>query len=212
MATNVYIDGFNLYYGSLRRRWPQYQWLDIQAFSQSLLPSHSINKVRYFIARLEPSPHNPGASARQKLYLRALETLPKVSIHYGHFTSHDVRMPLSNPPAGGPSTVYVRRIDEKGTDVNLATFLLLDCFRNDCDEAVVISNDSDLATPIQAVRDELGALVGVVNPQHRKFRSALLGRAASWGFQDINRRHFRDSQLPHTITDVVGTFSKPSSW
>ena len=212
MATNVYLDGFNFYYGSLRNRWPQYKWLDIQEFSQSLLPRHSINRVRYFTARINRTAFDAGAPIRQQLYLRALATLPKVTIHYGHFTSHDVRMPLSNPPASGPSHVSVRRTEEKGSDVNLATYLLLDCFRNDCTEAVVISNDSDLATPIRVVRDELQIPIGVINPHQRKFRSALLSQAASWTFQDINRRHFRDCQFPQTLTDAVGAFSKPPGW
>ena len=211
MATNLYIDGFNLRYG-LNSRWPEYHWLDLQSFSQSLLPHHNINKIRYFTARIWTSARDPGASARQGAYLRAIQTLPKVTIHYGHFISRNVSMPLSRPPTSGAQTVTVRRIDEKGTDVNLATYLLLDCFRNDCDEAVIISNDSDLATPIQVVRDEFNMRIGVINPQHRKFRSALLRNAASWTFQDINQRHFRDCQLPPTITDAAGTFAKPARW
>ena len=86
-------------------------------------------------------------------------------------------MRISNPPPFGPPSIYVRKVEEKQSDVNLATYLLLDCFRNDCDEAVIISNDSDLATPIQVVRDEFNMRIGVINPQHRKFRSALLRNA-----------------------------------
>ncbi len=207
MPTNVYIDGFNLYYG-LKNRWPEYKWLDIQSFCQSLLPQHHLNRIRYFTARVQ----NPRPAQNQRAYLRALETLPKVVNHYGYFASRDVQMPLSNPPASEPSLVSVRRSEEKQSDVNLATYLLLDCFRNDCTEAAIITNDSDLATPIQVVRDELKVRVGIINPQHRKFRSTLLSQAASWKFQDINRRHFRDNQFPPTITDAAGTFSKPSGW
>ena len=207
MTTNVYADGFNLYYG-LKNRWPEYRWLDIQAFCESLLPRHNIKRIRYFTALVT----NPVSAHRQHSYLRALQTLAKVQIHYGHFTAHDVRMPLSNPPPYGPSSVYVRKIEEKQSDVNLATYLLLDCFRNDCTEAVVISNDSDLVTPIEIVRDEFKMRVGVINPQHRGFRSSRLSNAASWTFQDINRRHFRDSQLPPALSDAIGSFSKPSRW
>lgn len=207
MSTNVYIDGFNLYYG-LKDRWPEYRWLDIQSFCQSLLPQHNLNRIRYFTARVQ----NPGPAHNQRSYLRALETLPNLNVHYGYFATHDVQMPLTNPPSTGPSLVFVRKNEEKQSDVNLATYLLLDSFRNECTEAVVITNDSDLATPIQVVRDELKVPVGVINPQHRKFRSALLSQAASWKFQDINRRHFRESQFPPTLTDASGTFSKPSNW
>lgn len=76
-------------------------------------------------------------------------------------------------------------------------------------EAVVITNDSDLATPIEVVCAQLKIPVGVINPQHQKFHSTLLRKVASWTYQSINQRHFRDNQLPPTITDAAGTFSKP---
>ena len=48
--------------------------------------------------------------------------------------------------------------------MNLATHLLLDGFRNRYDSAVVISNDSDFATTIQAVKDDLKKNIGVISP------------------------------------------------
>lgn len=41
--------------------------------------------------------------------------------------------------------------EEKGSDVNLATMLLLDGCGRKYDVAMVISNDSDLALPIRMV-------------------------------------------------------------
>jgi hypothetical protein len=65
--------------------------------------------------------------------------------------------------------------EEKGTDVNLATRLLLDGFNRRYESAAVISNDGDLKMPIRVVRDELGLHVTVVNPVlHSKHRSAAL--------------------------------------
>ncbi len=212
MATaNVYIDGFNLYYGSLKRNFPQYKRLDLQSFAESLLPGHHVNRVRYFTARLRNAAHKPGTADRQRIYLRALATLPKVSIHYGHFSTRDVYMPLTEPPPDGPPTVQVRRTEEKGTDVNLASYLLWDCFFGDCDEAAVISNDSDFAEPIRLIRDELKKPIGVINP-HSRQRSARLHRVASWSYASINRRHFQDHQLPQQLSDSHGTFYKPPEW
>jgi hypothetical protein len=48
-------------------------------------------------------------------------------------------MPLAHPRPGGPAAVEVIKTEEKGSDVNLATYLLLDAFRRDCDTAIVIS-------------------------------------------------------------------------
>jgi hypothetical protein len=48
MATNVYVDAFNLYYGSLRGT--PYRWLDLGALCARLLPKDRINRIRYFTA------------------------------------------------------------------------------------------------------------------------------------------------------------------
>ena len=55
------------------------------------------------------------------MYLRALATMPHVSVRLGHFLTSTVRMPLVAPPPGGPRTVEVIKTKEKGSDVNLAT-------------------------------------------------------------------------------------------
>jgi hypothetical protein len=83
-------------------------------------------------------------------------------------------MPLANPRPGGARTVEVIKTEEKGSDVNLATFLLLDAFKRDCNVAVVISNDSDLKLPIEVAQNELGIRVGVVNPHPPARRSRAL--------------------------------------
>jgi hypothetical protein len=58
--------------------------------------------------------------------------------------------------------------------VNLATYLLLDAFRRDCETAVVITNDSDLKEPIAVAERELGMVVGVVNPHLASRRSRAI--------------------------------------
>ena len=55
--------------------------------------------------------------------------------------------------------------EEKGSDVNLATYLMLDGCRNAYDVAIVVTNDSDLAEPIRLVRSEFGLRGVIVNPR-----------------------------------------------
>jgi len=172
MGTNVYVDAFNLYYGSLKGT--PYRWLDLGALCARLLPKDRINRIRYFTATVSARPDNPDAPQRQQVYLRALETIPGLSIHYGHYLTHVTRMPLVNPPPRGARTVEVVKTEEKGSDVNLATYLLLDAFQRDCKVAVVISNDSDLKLPIEIAQTELGIRVGVVNPHPPGRRSRAL--------------------------------------
>ena len=125
----------------------------------------------YFTARVKSSPYDPDIERRQETYLRALATLPKVEIHYGQFRRSRVRMPLANPPSNGPATALVIRTEEKRSDVNVATHLMLDACDGDFDEAVVISNDSDLVEPIRAVRERFGLRISVINPGIRKNQS-----------------------------------------
>ena len=46
----------------------------------------------------------------------------------------------------------VWKTEEKGLDVNIASYLLVDGFKDDYEVAVVISGDSDLTTPIALAR------------------------------------------------------------
>ena len=212
-AINFYIDGFNLYYGSLKTRWPEYKWLDIQAFCEGLANGRAINRIRYFTARVKNNTRNPNAADKQQVYLRALATLPKVEIHYGKFTVRDVMLPLTdNPSRERPAIVKVIKTEEKRSDVNLATWLLLDCSENVCGEVVVISNDADLLAPVEAARDRFDKVVGVINPLPAKFRSKTLADAASWSYQTINRSYFANSQFPPRLKDAKGWISKPSDW
>jgi len=52
--------------------------------------------------------------------------------------------------------VWVDKTEENGSEVNLASHLLRD--------AVLITNDSDLAEPVWIVAHELGLPVGILNP------------------------------------------------
>jgi hypothetical protein len=158
VKANVYVDGFNLYYGLkyYSKRGRQYKWLDLAAFCQRILPRDTVDRIHYFTALVVPPPWDPLMGQRQQTYLRALQTLPSVSIHYGRFLQTYPRMPLRYPPAGTPTTVEVIKWEEKGSDVNLATVMLCEAFAGDYELAVIISNDSDLVMPIEVVRKQLG--------------------------------------------------------
>jgi hypothetical protein len=132
-----------------------YRWLNLETLCQLLLPKNTIEQIKYFTALVSARPNDPDQPVRQQLYLPALRTLPKVSIHFGHFLTHEVTMALVVPP--GQPTRYARVIktEEKGSDVNLAIHLLHDAHMGRFDVAVVVSNDSDLLEPIKIVREQL---------------------------------------------------------
>jgi hypothetical protein len=208
-TANVYVDGFNLFYGCLKGT--GYKWLDLEALCALLLPGYDIKRIRYFTARISGRPDKPGSPTRQDAYLRAVASRPKVTIHYGKFLQSTVRMPLASPRPGGPRTVEVIKTEEKGSDVNLAAYLLLDAFRKDSDIAVVISNDSDLCEPIRIVQEEFSVPVGLVIPHSRP--SHALRNLNPVFVKQIRRGPLSASQFPAKLTDLHGrTISKPPSW
>jgi hypothetical protein len=206
VKTNVYVDGFNLYYGAVKDT--PYKWLDIHKLCTVLLPQNTIHRIRYFTAPVRDTPNDPTKAQRQQTFIRALETLPGFSVHYGSFLSSNVRMPLVKPTKKQRSA-HVVKMEEKGSDVNLASLLLADAFRGDFECAVVLSNDSDLVLPIKIVATELHLPVGILNP-HKRFSVELM-KVATFR-KPIRAGALQACQLPPTLKDAKGTITKPPGW
>lgn len=209
MITNVYVDGFNLYYRALKDT--PYRWLDLRKLSETLFPQDFIHRVCYFTARLDARPNNPAQPQRQQAYLRALETLPGLEIYYGVFRSRIRRRPLADPIQGLPTHVLVRDSEEKGSDVNLATRLLVDGFNGRYEQAVVVSNDADFAGAMRYVQDGLGLRVALVNPDPKNPSPRDSANAVTY-VKRLWNSQLRQSQFSDTLRDEVGTITKPAGW
>lgn len=211
MRAIVYVDGFNLYYGSLKGT--AYRWLNIGELCRHLLREDSdIVGIKYFTAKVQSRPTNPQTAQRQQVYMRALETIPGLSIHYGHFITRPASRLLVNPTKRQRyADVWIT--EEKGSDVNLASHLLVDGFRARYDLAVVISNDSDLKEPVRFVREELEAPVGILNP-HENRSWALSPKRLPRGsfYKPIREKVLAASQFPETLRDAHGEFHRPPRW
>jgi hypothetical protein len=210
MITNFYIDAFNLYYGCLKNT--AHKWLNLETCCQLHFPADVVHRIRYCTARVKARPHDPHQPIRQQIYLRALRTLPCVTIHYGHYLQKPVMMPYVTPPPGGPATVQVLKSEEKGSDVNLATTLLVDAFDGDFEQAAVVSNDSDLVYPIQVVRQKFGLPVVVLFPcGPGRSPSYHLSKVAT-ASPIIKPAHLAAAQFPNPMNDAKGLFHKPPGW
>jgi len=207
VKTIIYVDGFNLYYGSVKDT--PYKWLNIHRMCELLLPKNLILGIKYFTAKIVSRPDDPQKPIRQQIYLRALRTLPNCKIFYGHYLSHKVFMPLANPQRGQPKYVEVIKTEEKGSDVNLAVNMLHDGYQRRYELAVVVSNDSDLLAPIRIVQNNLGLQVGILNPQEHP--SKVLKKEALF-MKKIRPGVLRASQFPTTLVDAKGSFYKPKEW
>ena len=112
---------------------------------------------------------------------------------------------------GLPTHVLVRDSEEKGSDVNLATRLLVDGFNEEYDQAVVVSNDADFAGAMQYVKNVLGLRVVLVNPDAKNRSPRELAEAAIY-VRRLWKSHLRRSLLPDKLSDEVGAITKPVGW
>lgn len=203
--TIVYIDGFNLYYGSLKRT--PYKWLDVGRLCALMLPDDEVVAIQYYTALVSARPGNPSAPNDQQIYLRALRTIPGLSITYGHFLTHSVQMTLTGVMP--TKRVWVDKTEEKGSDVNIAAHLVRDACLKRFEVAVLITNDSDLAEPVRIVRQEFALPIGILNPHEH--HSVQLKKLASF-LKRIRQSHLIASQFAHHLHDEKGTFHKPANW
>lgn len=256
---NVYIDGFNLYYGALKGT--SHKWLNVVELSRQLVPSSDvIQQVKYFTARVSGAA-DPESPRRQQKYLKALGTLPEVGIYYGRFLSKTIWRPLVNLPVAGatvncippatlaagqhgvvggtlanPATLVVdsypqkgahrtrkkpkrplpdalivecHSMEEKGSDVNLAAHMLNDAWKGEFEAALVISNDTDLCTPIKMVSQDIGLPVYVACPDRNFPLSAELAAVATH-VRHIRSGMLANAQLPDPLPNGGG--SKPVAW
>jgi uncharacterized LabA/DUF88 family protein len=200
----AYVDGFNLYFGLKSKGWRRYYWLDLHRLIENLLrPDQQLVGVRYFTARISARRGHSDKQKRQATFLEALETLPALHIHYGHYL-------VKQKQCRNCGATWETH-EEKMTDVNIAVELLGDAQDDRFDTAIIVSGDSDLTTPVRAVRQRYPEKrVVVAFPPGRD--SVRLRQAATAAFR-IGRKKFKDSQLPDRVVKADGfVLERPTEW
>ena len=142
----------------------------------------------------------------QEVYLAALRADDRITIELGRFAVRKVR---GQARADGVRESR-KAFDEKGSDVNVASHLLIDIHTQVIDAAVLISNDSDLRLPAQHARTVVPT--ATVNPRGRPTARDLRGEpdegvGGHWWYR-LKAEDFFGHQLP----EVVGGARKPASW
>ncbi|MFE4949230.1 NYN domain-containing protein [Leifsonia sp. NPDC056665] len=217
-----------------------WRWLDVRALVEPLAgwPDARISRVVYCTARVDPL-DSPDARLDQSIYLDALLASQSVdliaegryvswakaeplvaeppgtyrpSVYRHDDESWDSRLPLRAIPSGDDRLVMatVRKREEKGSDVNVASHLLFDVLTAAVDGAIVVSNDSDLELPLRLARERVP--VGTVNPSTNPTAGALKGEPEDgvgrhW-WRRLTAADYRRSQLP----DPVENLRKPTGW
>ena len=121
-----------------------------------------------------------------------------------------VRDEQDRPVPNARFMVSYLHLEEKGSDVNVASHVLTDVLENRVDAAIVVSNDSDLKLPIRLVRRRVS--VGVVNPSRAHLAGDLRGNRSAgvgghWWYQ-LEKADFSSCQLPKRI----GHYRCPTGW
>ncbi|MCY3957248.1 MAG: NYN domain-containing protein [Chloroflexi bacterium] len=210
-----YIDGLNLYYGALRKT--PHRWLNIHELCRRIgSPGDQINRIRYFTSDVKNTGRDGRQRERQLIYLRALDTIGGVvGVHKGRFVRRKQQMELVAPiveegSAEPTESVLVYRTEEKGSDVNLATYLMLDAARRAFQSAYVVSNDTDLVEPIRLVRSEFGRPVHVIRPKIGSFTHRM--NRATTTYSELDHSLLPQCQFPEQLVDGHGCFHRPRDW
>ncbi len=194
----------------------------------------TLERLIYCTARINKR-DNPSGRQRQDIYLLALASYClRTHIEYGTYVSRVKTAPVATEDRKGrpvltrsawplmvqdsaqrevPNAIFMvshARREEKGSDVNVASNLLLDTLTETVDAAIVISNDSDLRFPIQTARCHIP--VGTVNPSKSYLAGDLAGQPSDgvgghWWLQ-LQAADYRAHQLP----DPCGSYAKPRDW
>lgn len=216
LKTIVYIDGYNLYYGVLRRT--PFKWLDVvKLFSEHLLDSSAseVVEVRYYTAPILGVMCDDAESpARQRSYLQALSKLhgERLQIVQGKLqASQPKKRPVE--PIEGYELVKIHDFEEKKTDVSIAVDMLADVWTGRCEQIVLCTNDTDQEPALAKIKQhhphvKIG-LVAPVPSHDSRYISKSLVSYSDW-HKLIAPIHLAKSQLPEKIPHT--SIKKPKAW
>jgi uncharacterized LabA/DUF88 family protein len=140
----IYIDGYNWYH-AIFKHYPEWKWLNIQAFFEALRPDENIQSIKLFTAIVDENVPGSDAKERHEKYISALRTLSKVTVILGKFQGREVTCRAECKKK------YIVP-EEKKTDVNIAVEIMSDAFKNEGNSIVLVSGDSDAQPPILWVK------------------------------------------------------------
>lgn len=224
IKTIAYIDGFNLYFGSLRGT--PHRWLDIPALVKQLCheqnPLCELVAIKYYTADIKAklSSHGEASCKAQQDYLLASQAhsdaqSSQLEIVKGKYNIQPKTYYAHQEPVDFGNKLAVWVAEEKQTDVAIAVDMLCDVMDNACEQAVVFSNDSDLAPALSAIKVRRPDVVlGVVAPIRGENRqpSADLKKIADWTRHGIKDKELAAARLPDKVLTRKRAIAKPAHW
>ncbi len=197
----AYVDGFNLYFGLRDKGWRCYYWLNLWKLCQHLLkPDQKLISVNYFTSKIkEPADKRK----RQNAYLQALRMTPGIERFFGKYET--ISYTCNNCGHQFESQ------QEKMTDVQIASQLVSDAFKDKFDVALLLSGDRDLVPAIEVVSSEFPTkrTIAVFPPM----RSCDDLRYTASGFIHVTETELKKSLFPDVVSDSSGrSVCRPQEW
>lgn len=186
----------------------------------------NVTAVKYYIAPVSGK-NDPDAPRRQQRLFSAMKTIPEISIYKGRFLFGEKWAGLVQPPearpvdyswAGPPhpKVVKIKKTEEKGSDVNLASHLIRDAFTDAFDIAYIITNDTDFEEAIRIVTEEVKKEVCIVAPHHQRGNVPVPApslEAVATSKHYIDDAELAKSQFPDIVQRVgKRDIHKPETW
>ena len=226
MRTNVYIDGYNLYYGRLQGT--PYKWLDVRRLVQHILqiqdPNTEIALVKFFTAPVlgRLASHEDKSVAAQDAYHRALLTTG-IEIIKGRHTLEQGIAPRfeDGKTASRQASVPIWKWVEKETDVNLALHMYRDAVaatyqKSIVEQLVLVSSDTDASPALRMIREDFPNLkLGIIfplKPAGSRPTSGSLSNVADWSRHHILDQELADSQFKDSVATDRKPARKPDYW
>jgi hypothetical protein len=238
-AFNVYYGGRALCgRGKPGWRWLDIVSLAIDLIDPRMWPDPTVTTVAYCTA-LRDRQGDPSSLADQHTYINALKHRDRiVSVTDGKYVPRLKRgiivdmagrpptrvtspgtaklpawLPVDEVVGPGGQTELLATFsifEEKGSDVNVGSHLLIDVLTDRIDAAMVFSNDSDLRFPLEQAR--LRVPVATINPGPKPTATDLRGDPRAGAGKHWWRRLRQADLYNHQLPDPTGPYRKPVGW
>lgn len=199
----AYIDGFNLYHAIHNLRRDDLKWIDLRQLMECFIDpqNQEIVAIYYFSAIAEWLPE---PAKRHKLFIDA-QKLVGVTPILGSFKEKE----RSCKKCGASWKGH----EEKQSDVNIAVWMVQEAFKDNYDEAFLVSQDSDIAPALRLIRELPKARrIKVIAPPRLRHSKELAQYAHKT--PTIKMIHLERSRLPEYVRGEAGqiTITRPTKY
>lgn len=191
IRVSAFIDGFNLYHAIDELARDDLKWINLWRLMQTFTkPStHEIASVYYFTAIAEWLKE---PAKRHKAFIAA-QIAQGVTPVLGYFKQKDKDCHQCRH-------AWIEH-EEKQTDVNIAVWLVREAFNNQYDQALIVTQDGDLAPALQVVselpKDRKIKVIAPPGLRHSKELGKYARKRAA-----IKVVHLENCRLPENVIDL----------